>query len=49
METLGGDYIKHEQYHKLFILAGIALKVIILAFAFKNRIERLLGKIHIVG
>ena len=48
LETLGGNYIRHKQYQKLFILAGIALTIICLVFAFKNRLERLLRKAHII-
>jgi len=49
METLGGDYIRRKQYQEFFILTGIALTIIFLVLVFKNRIERLLRKIHIIG
>jgi uncharacterized membrane protein YdjX (TVP38/TMEM64 family) len=49
LETLGGDYIRHEQYLKLLILVIIAVVIILLALVFKNRIDRLLRKIHIMG
>ena len=49
LETLGGVYIRHEQYKELFILAGAALIIIFLALVFRNRIERLLRKMHITG
>lgn len=48
LETLGGDYIRRKQYQKLFILAGIALTIIFLVLVFKDRLERLLRKIHII-
>ncbi len=49
LETLGGDYIRRKQYQELFILAGIALTIIFLVLVFKNRLEKLLRKIHIIG
>ena len=48
LETLGGNYIRHKQYQELFVLAGIALTIIFLILVFKNRIERLLIKIHVI-
>ena len=48
LETLGGNYIRHKQYQELFILAGIALTIACLVFVFKNRIERLLRKAHVI-
>lgn len=49
LETLGGAYLRHEQYQELFILAGIALIIILLVLVFRNRLERLLRKMHIIG
>lgn len=42
VETLGGDYIRHEQYHNLYILGGITIVVVFVAMVFKDRIERTL-------
>ena len=49
LETLGGVYIRHEQYRELLILAGIALIIIFVVLVFKIRVERLLRKMHIIG
>ncbi len=49
LETLGGDYIRRGRYQELFILAGIGLIIVFLALVFRNRIERLLRKMHIIG
>jgi len=39
--TLGGDYIRHEQYGKFSILVGIALVVVFIAMAYRDKLERL--------
>jgi uncharacterized membrane protein YdjX (TVP38/TMEM64 family) len=49
LETLGGDYIRRGRYQELFILAGVAIVIILLILVSKNWIERLLRKIHIMG
>lgn len=46
--TLGGDYIRHHEYGKFSILAGIALVVVFIAMAYRDKIERLFRKWHIV-
>ena len=40
--TMGGSYIRHEQYQNLFILIGIATAVLLVAMVFKEKIERAL-------
>ncbi len=47
MLTLGGDYLRHEEYYKFFILTGIALVVILIAFAYKDKLERFFRLWHI--
>lgn len=49
LETFGGDYIRRGQYQKLVILAGVAVGIILITLVSKNRIERLLRKIRIIG
>ena len=49
LETLGGDYIRHKQYQKLFVLAGIGLVVIFLVLVFKKSFEDMLRRLHIIG
>ncbi|MBF0557189.1 MAG: TVP38/TMEM64 family protein [Nitrospirae bacterium] len=38
--TVGGHYIRHEQYRSFFVLAGVALVVVLIAMVFKDKIER---------
>lgn len=47
MLTLGGDYLRHEEYFKFFILAGVALLVILIALAYRDKLERLFRMWHI--
>ncbi len=47
LETLGGDYVRHEQYRRLFVLVGIALVMIFIAMFYRSKIERLLRLWHI--
>lgn len=49
LETLGGDYIRHQQYRELIVLVGIAVIIVLVALAFKSRIEQLLRKIEMMG
>jgi uncharacterized membrane protein YdjX (TVP38/TMEM64 family) len=45
--TLGGDYIRHNQYGRFFILLAVALIVVLLAMAYKDKLERLFRMMHI--
>lgn len=47
--TLGGTYIRHHQYGRFFILAGIAIVVIFLAMAYRDKLERLFRTLHIIS
>ena len=44
--TLGGDYIRHHQYYRFSLLLGIAVVVVLLSMAYKDKIERLLKRLH---
>jgi uncharacterized membrane protein YdjX (TVP38/TMEM64 family) len=46
--TLGGSYIRHHQYVRFFVLAGVAVVVVFIAMAYRDRIERLFRKWHIM-
>ena len=46
--TLGGNFIRHEQYKSFFILLGVAIVVILVAMAYKDKIERLFRIWHIL-
>lgn len=45
--TFGGYYIKNQQYSEFFILAGIAVIVILISIAYKEKIEKILRILHI--
>lgn len=46
--TLGGDYIRHHQYGRFSILVGVALIVIFIAMAYRDKLERLFRIWHIM-
>lgn len=45
--TLGGNYIRNQQYMRFFILAGVAIVVVLLAMAYRDKLERLFRIWHI--
>jgi len=45
--TLGGGYIRLEQYDRLLILVGIAVLVAVVMFAFRQKIEKMLQSLHV--
>jgi uncharacterized membrane protein YdjX (TVP38/TMEM64 family) len=47
MLTFGGDFLRHEEYFKFFILTGAALIVILIALAYRDKLERLFRMWHI--
>lgn len=47
MLTLGGNYIRNNQYRRFFILSSIVIVIIILTIMFKDKIEARLKKRHI--
>lgn len=48
LETLGGNYIRHAQYQKLFVLVVIGFSIVFLAMFFRKKIERVLRVLHIM-
>ena len=42
--TFGGDYIRHQQYYRFSILAGIAIVFILLSMVYRDRIEKFFKK-----
>lgn len=46
--TFGGDYIRHQQYGSFFILVGIALIIVLIAMAYRDKLERLFRVWHII-
>lgn len=45
--TLGGDYIRHHQYGRFSVLVGIALVIVFVAMAYRDKLERLFRLWHI--
>lgn len=45
--SMGGSYLRAQEYKKFFGLAGIAVVVMVIVWLFKERIERLLRVWHI--
>jgi uncharacterized membrane protein YdjX (TVP38/TMEM64 family) len=44
--TLGGDYIRHHQYYRFFLLTGIAIVVILLSMIYRDKIEKLIRRLR---
>jgi uncharacterized membrane protein YdjX (TVP38/TMEM64 family) len=45
--TVGGNFLSHQQYKELFILAGLALVFILLAMAYRDKLERVFRFWHL--
>lgn len=45
--SLGGNYIRHQEYMKFFTLSGIAILIMLIVWLFKEKIERLFRLWHI--
>ncbi len=46
--TLGGNYIRHHQYSRFFLLAGVAIVVVFAAMLYRDKLERIFRKWHIL-
>ena len=46
MLTLGGTYIRNHQYYRFSLLLGIAIVVILVSMAYRDKIEMLFKKSH---
>lgn len=44
--TLGGSYVHHHQYRRFFVLLGIAIVVVFLSMAYRDKLERIFKKWH---
>jgi uncharacterized membrane protein YdjX (TVP38/TMEM64 family) len=42
LETLGGNYMRHAQYEKIFILVGVVFFIILNAVVFRNKLGKIL-------
>jgi uncharacterized membrane protein YdjX (TVP38/TMEM64 family) len=47
--TLGGTYIRHHQYIRFFVLTGVAIIVVFIALAYRDKLERLFRKWHVIS
>ena len=43
--TLGGSYLRHGQYRQFFVIAGLAVVVVLVAMAYKDKLERLFRRL----
>ncbi len=44
--TLGGNYIRHHQYYRFFVLSGVAIIIIFLSMVYRDKIEKFFRKLH---
>ncbi len=44
--TLGGAYVRHQQYRQFFVLCGLAVVVVFLVIAFRDRFEGFLRRLY---
>lgn len=45
--TLGGNYLRQHQYRQFFVLTGVAVLVVLVAMAYRDKIERMFRIWHI--
>lgn len=43
--TLGGTFIRKQQYREFFLLVGIAIIIVLICMAYRDKIEKLLHKL----
>ncbi len=43
--TLGGSYLRHGQYRQFFLVAGLAVIVVFVVMAYKDKLERLFRRL----
>lgn len=44
--TLGGTYLRNHQYYRFFLLSGVAVVLVFLAIAYRDRIEQFFKRLH---
>ncbi|MEW6676024.1 MAG: TVP38/TMEM64 family protein [Nitrospirota bacterium] len=44
--TLGGTYIRNQQYYSFFVLLGTAIVIILLSMAYRDKLEKLFYRWH---
>jgi uncharacterized membrane protein YdjX (TVP38/TMEM64 family) len=45
--TLGGSLLRNRQYYRFFLLSGVAVVIVFLTIAYRDRLERFFHKIHL--
>ncbi|MBI5632448.1 MAG: TVP38/TMEM64 family protein [Nitrospirae bacterium] len=45
--TLGGTYLRHQQYYRFSVLLGVAVVIIFLSLVYKDKLERIFRIWHI--
>jgi uncharacterized membrane protein YdjX (TVP38/TMEM64 family) len=46
MLTLGGYYLRSKEYLPFFLLTGVAIVLVFIAFAYKDELERVFRRLH---
>lgn len=44
--TLGGSYIQHRQYYRLFVVLGVAIVIIFLSMVYRDKLEHISKRFH---
>jgi len=44
--TLGGTFLRNHQYYRFFLLSGVAVVVVFLTIAYRDRLEQFFRKLH---
>jgi len=47
--TLGGNFIRHEQYYRFSVLLAVAVVIIFFSLVYKDRLERLFRAWHVTS
>ena len=47
--TLGGSFLRHHQYIRFYILVGIGISVVIVALAYRDKLDRVFRFWHLKG
>jgi uncharacterized membrane protein YdjX (TVP38/TMEM64 family) len=47
--TLGGTYLRHQQYYRFSILIGVAVVIIFLSMVYKDKLERIFRIWHVTS
>ncbi len=47
--TLGGSYLRHHQYIRFYVLVGVGISVVIVALAYRDKLDRVFRFWHLKG